>query len=106
MRCQAVSDRRQCSRDEGHEGLHDCGYSFGVEAKKPASTAFDESELTKLLELIQGPGLCGGLTTYRAGTEGDRKLYASCAELERRGFLRRQTWDEWPDCVGFAVVKR
>lgn len=64
----------------------------------------ERPEFMKLLDLIRGPMLNGGLTTYPNGDDGQRRLYWNCVELERRGYLVRQMWEDRPDIVGFKVV--
>ena len=54
---------------------------------------FTDEELKELLEFISGKGkfwhLGNGIHTYPNGDENNKKIFAGCIELEKRGLVYR-----------------
>ena len=54
---------------------------------------FTDEDLNELLEFIRGSGkyssLGGGISTYPNGYEYQKKIFAGCVELEKRGLVYR-----------------
>ena len=61
----------------------------------------DKKDLVHLLsDLISGKGI----ETYPTGDDEDKKIFAGCLELEKKGLIVRQA-DE-PDCVLWILLRQ